>query len=68
MKNNQPETLHELVQYINKYKDLIYVREKVGGKWGAYALTELPARLAVSHFTRFANQFVNEGRIPHRVK
>lgn len=33
--------------------DKIYVREKVDGKWGSFALTELSAEQALKHAIRF---------------
>lgn len=33
--------------------DVIFVREKVGGKWGNYSLRELPEALRERHIQRF---------------
>jgi len=55
--------LEDLCDYIVSHAAEIYVREKVGGRWGAYSLAELPGELAVKHALRF----VREGRIPVRV-
>ena len=59
-----PMMLEELCDYILENAERIYVREKVEGKWGAYALTELPPKLAIKHALRF----VKEGIIPYVVK
>ena len=58
-----PETMEELCDYILLYKGDIYVREQVDGKWGAFALSELPASKALGHALRF----VKEGRVPTRI-
>jgi len=52
--------LGALCDYIERNADRIYVREQVDGKWGSYALTSLPAPLAVSHALRL----VRESRTP----
>jgi len=59
-----PMTLEEFCDYILENAERIYVREKVEGKWGAYALTELPPKLAIKHALRF----IKEGIIPCVVK
>ena len=59
-----PMTLEELCDYILENAERIYVREKVDSKWGAYALTELPPKLAIKHALRF----IKEGIIPCVVK
>ena len=60
MKASQVATRGDLAVYITQHKNTIYVREQVNGKWGSYALTELPADLALDH----ALKFIEEGRIP----
>ena len=45
--------LNETIKRIEKHADSIYVREKVDGEWGSYALTELPTHLAIPHILRF---------------
>ena len=60
----QPQTLQELAAYIDRYQDSIYVREQVDGKWGAFALSELPTPCALSHALRF----IQQGIIPTRIK
>lgn len=63
---NMPEeimTLEEVCDYIAQYASTIYVAETVAGINDAYALTELPADLAIKNVLRF----IKEGRIPHRV-
>ena len=59
------ETLEDLVDYITRYKEHIYVREQleIDGKWRSYALTELPANLAIDH----ALSFIKERRVPIRI-
>jgi hypothetical protein len=60
-----PTTLIELCDYIVKYADGIFIREKnEEGHWESIALTELPTLLAIKHTLRF----VREGRIPVRVR
>jgi len=39
-------------EYIEQWADDIYVREQVDGKWGTYALSELPPKLAMRHAMR----------------
>ena len=58
-------TLDDLIDYIARYKEHIYVREQleIDGKWRSYALTELPANLAIDH----ALSFIKEGRVPVRM-
>jgi len=65
---DKPETLEELRNYILKYKDDIYLREQVNGKWDAYALSSLPADKAIEHVLEFVLRFVKVGFIPYRVK
>jgi hypothetical protein len=54
-----PKTLDELLNYIEANLDGIYIREQVNGKWGSYALTEMPVERAIAH----AFRFVREARI-----
>ena len=56
MSIQEPSTIGELVQYIKDYKDYIYVREQVDGKWGSYALSELPVDKAIDHALRFIQE------------
>ena len=63
MSKNHPENLEELCDYILEYQDDIYVREKVDGQWGAFALSGLPPKLAIAHVLRF----IKEGRTPARL-
>jgi len=49
-----------VAQCISEQAPRIYVREEVNGKWDSYALTELPAELAILHVLRF----IAEGRMP----
>jgi hypothetical protein len=58
-----PETLPELLDYIENYADSIFVRDAVNERWDSYALTELPVSRALYH----AFRFIREGRIPVRV-
>jgi hypothetical protein len=61
--DNTPQSLEELCDYIEKYAQDIYIREKINDKWGAYSIAELPTSLALKHvFT-----FIKLGRIPHRI-
>lgn len=64
MKNGLPETLEEFCDYIVEHASRIYVREQIDGKWGSFALTELPADKALSH----ALGFIKRDFIPHRLK
>lgn len=63
-RENLPETIGDLCDYISLWKHSIYVREQVNGKWDSYALTELPSNKAIDHTLHF----VKEGRIPVRLK
>jgi hypothetical protein len=38
----------------------IFVREKIGGKWGSYSLSEMPGDFALAHVRRW----MMEGRLP----
>jgi len=49
-----------VIQCIAEQGSRIFVREEVDGKWGSYALTEMPTELAIMHVLRF----VSEGRMP----
>jgi hypothetical protein len=55
-----PSTLEDLIDYIVYNADRIYVREEIDGKVDSYALTDLPAELAIFHALRF----IRERRIP----
>ena len=57
-------TRDDLGRYIEENADVIYVREKVDGRWGNFSLKELPIDLALKHKQRF----LDEGRIPVVVK
>ena len=59
-----PETLPELLDWIERYADSIFVREEISGKWKNAALGALPAKRALFH----AFRFIREGRIPVRVR
>lgn len=56
-------TLDELCDYIVKYADDIYIRDKIDEKWGAYALSKIPTKLALKH----AMRWIKEGVIPLRI-
>jgi hypothetical protein len=57
------ESLGELCDYIEQHAERIYVREQIGGKHDAYALTDLPPRLAI-HYTL---KFIRDGITPSRI-
>jgi hypothetical protein len=48
--------LEELLNLIEQNADAIYIRETVAGKRGNYALSNLPADLALYHAFRFIRQ------------
>ena len=60
MKRQDIKTLDELEKYIEENRDVIYIREQVNGKWGAYNLNELSSELSETHIQRF----LREGIIP----
>lgn len=53
----------DLLDYIERYADAIFVRDQIDGKWDAYALSSLPAPRALFH----AFRWIREGVIPHRL-
>jgi hypothetical protein len=59
---SEPRSLEAILDRIETHADSIFVREKLGGKWGYYALSDLPAKLALAHAIRF----IREGAIPRR--
>jgi len=64
MKEEDIQTADDLLSYILEFQDVIYVREQVNGKWGSFSLEELPDDLRQNH----VNRFLDEGRIPFRLK
>ena len=52
--------LFALVDFIEAHAGSIFVREQVNGRWGSYALSELPAPLALHH----AFRFIREKHVP----
>jgi len=58
------QTPQDLFAYIIEYQDAIYVREQIDGKWGSFALNELPDDVRQRHIIRF----LDEGRVPVRIK
>lgn len=63
MKAEDIKSIEDLEEYIETYREDIYIREQINGKWGAYNLNEMPAELAEQHIQRF----LNSGRIPVRI-
>ncbi len=63
MEEDTPKSLEELCDYIVKYADDIFVREQINGKWDAYALSEIPVKLALKN----AMKWIKEGVVPHRI-
>lgn len=53
-----------IAEIVLEHADRIYVRDEMDGKWGSYALTELPVSKALAH----AFRFILEGRVPVVVK
>ena len=51
-----PKTLEELCDYIFEYKDVIFIREQIDGKWGSYSLLELPTELAL----KFGRSYIQD--------
>ena len=64
MKKQEAKSVEFLCDYIEEHASQIYIREYVNGQLGSYALTELPASLAVKHTLRF----IKEGGMPTRKK
>lgn len=62
-KEEYPQNLTELCDWIEQFSWDIYVREKVNDKWKSVSLGELPGNLAVKHVLRF----IREGRVPTRI-
>lgn len=69
MSDNEPELAEIIVgdvvpanaaelmaQFIEEHAAEIIVREQIDGRWGSYALTELPPKLAIRHAMRFLIQ------------
>lgn len=52
-----------VMKFCLEHADDIFVRERVNGVWGSYALADLPATAALGHVIRWAR----EGLLPHRV-
>lgn len=63
MEEDIPKSWDELCDYIIKYADDIYVRENIKGKWGSFALSEIPTMLALKH----AIGWIKKGVVPHRI-
>ena len=53
-----------LMRYIIENAPLIYVREIVNGSWESISLKDLPGDKAIQH----AFRFLQEGRVPHRLR
>lgn len=61
---DQPANFEELLWYIRRYEDGIFVREQIDGKWDSVALSALsPKRWAY-----YLDQWLTDGHIPVRVK
>ena len=53
-------TRDDLGRYIEENADIIFVREKIGGRWGSFSLKDLPIALALKH----KQIFLDEGQLP----
>ena len=62
--SDTPRTLPQLLDYIERYADTIFVRELVNGNWESVALSSLPAKRALFHGFRF----LRDGVIPVQVR
>ena len=57
-------TLPELLDYIERHADEIYVRETINGEPGNHRLSELPAPRAL----HWAFEWIRRGVVPRRVR
>ena len=53
-------TRDDLGRYIEENADIIFVREKIDGRWGSFSLKDLPIDLALKH----KQIFLDEGQLP----
>ena len=54
----------ELLQYILKYQDQIYIRVEIDGKWGSHKLSEVTTSVSLPYIVRW----LLEGITPARMK
>lgn len=65
MSDDLPTDLPSLLDWIERYADDIYVRERnADGHWEAMALSALPTKVAI----KWVCSWIREGRVPSRVK
>jgi hypothetical protein len=56
--------LDDLLDEIERHASEIFVREQINGRWGSYALTDMPPALAIKN----AFNFIRRGAWPIRLK
>lgn len=56
--------LEEMIVFINRNAEQIYVREQIDGKWGAYSLAELPPEQSRTHAMRLLGRYMVYGAGP----
>ena len=64
VREEEIQSLKDLLAYILEYEDVIFVREKINGEWDAVALKDLEVKTKARHIWRF----LDDGRIPARLK
>ena len=64
IREEEIQSLEDLLAYILEYEDVIFVREKIGEEWDAVALSDLDVKTKARHIWRF----LDDGRIPARLK
>jgi ssDNA-specific exonuclease RecJ len=61
-------TLSELLDYVERHADAIYVRHQVNGKWGNYRLSDLPARDALHWAFEWIKRNTDTDVTPARIR
>lgn len=63
MRAEDIQDLPDLLTWMRRYADGIFIRSNHEGRWKNYSLSQLPDRLRSEHEARF----IEEGRVPCRV-
>ena len=64
IREEEIQSLEDLLAYILEYEDVIFVREKINEKWDSVALKDLDVKTKARHIWRV----LDDGRIPFRLK
>ncbi len=64
IREEEIQSIEDLLAYILEFEDVIFVREKIGEKWDSVALKDLEIKTKARHIWRF----LDDGRIPVRLK